>query len=104
MIRPIIHIALHFLLPATVALLFFRSRWKRAWLIMLATMVIDIDHLFATPIYNPNRCGIGFHLLHSWPAMAIYALLLCFGPTRLVGLGLALHMLLDMSDCIWMRI
>jgi hypothetical protein len=104
MIRPIIHLLLHILVPAAVARAFFYPQWQKAWLIMLLTMVIDLDHLLASPIYDPDRCGIGFHPLHTWPAMGVFIALTFFDKTRLVGLGLVLHIALDMSDCIWMRL
>ena len=69
MVRPFIHIALHFIVPAVVARFFFADRWKWAWLIMVLTMAVDTDHLLATPVYDPERCGIGFHPLHSYPAI-----------------------------------
>jgi hypothetical protein len=94
-----LHLLLHGLVPGVVAWLFFRSRWRKAWLIMLATMVVDLDHLFANPIYDPNRCSIGFHPLHTWPALAIYAVLALTPRTRLIGLGLVIHMVLDGIDC-----
>lgn len=94
-----IHIALHFIIPALVARVFFRARWLNAYLIMIATMLVDLDHLIATPIYNPDRCSIGFHPLHQPWFIALY-LLLCFVPkARLVGLGLIIHMILDAIDC-----
>lgn len=95
----VLHLVLHAAIPALVAWLFFRPRWRRAWLIMLATMAVDLDHLLASPIYDPNRCSIGFHPLHTVPAMAVYTVLVFVPRTRLVGLGLVLHMLLDFSDC-----
>jgi hypothetical protein len=55
--------------------MFFRNIWKKAWLIMLATMLVDLDHLFANPIFDPTRCSIGFHPLHSYPAIITYFLL-----------------------------
>lgn len=67
---------------------------------MFATMLVDLDHLLADPIYDPNRCGIGFHPLHSYPAIAAYALLFIPRPTRLVALGLLIHMALDALDCV----
>jgi hypothetical protein len=97
----LLHLVLHAAVPAAVALLFFRARWKRAWLIMLATMVVDLDHLLADPIYDPQRCGIGFHPLHSYPAIAVYVLLLVPPLTRLPALGLVIHMALDALDCAW---
>ena len=94
-----IHIALHFIVPAIVAKLFFESRWRYAYLVMVATMLVDLDHLLATPIYDPNRCSIGFHPLHHPWLIALY-FVLCFLPkTRLVGLGLTIHMCLDAIDC-----
>jgi hypothetical protein len=66
---------------------------------MLATMLVDLDHLLADPIYDPSRCGIGFHPLHTAPAIAVYVLLSIVPPTRLIGLGLVIHMALDLTDC-----
>lgn len=67
---------------------------------MLSTMLVDLDHLLADPVYDPQRCGIGFHPLHSYPAIAAYALFLIPRPTRLVALGLVIHMVLDALDCV----
>ena len=93
------HLFLHFLAPLIVALLFFRSNWQKALLIMLLTMVVDIDHLLATPIYDPLRCSIGFHPLHQLPLILLY-LAMCFvKPIRLIGVGLMIHMVLDSIDC-----
>lgn len=94
-----IHIALHFVVPAIVSKLFFEKRWKYAYFVMVATMLVDLDHLLATPIYDPNRCSIGFHPLHHPWFIALYVVL-CFVPkTRLIGLGLTIHMCLDAIDC-----
>tara|TARA_B110000093_G_C12938797_1_gene397094 strand:- start:1168 stop:1509 length:342 start_codon:yes stop_codon:yes gene_type:complete len=93
------HIALHFVVPAIVALQFFRQRWQMAYLILMATMLVDLDHLLAEPIYEASRCSIGFHPLHQPWFIALY-LALCFVPkTRLIGLGLMIHMVLDSIDC-----
>lgn len=94
-----IHLVLHALVPGAVGWFFFRAQWRKAWLIMLATMLVDLDHVLADPIYDPNRCGIGFHPLHTAPAIAVYAVLAILTPTRLVGAGLVLHMALDLADC-----
>ena len=101
--RSIVHLALHLAVPLAIALAFFRARWRSAFLIMLATMLVDLDHLLATPLYDPNRCSIGFHPLHTWPAMIVYVGLLIPKRTRLIGLGLAIHMALDGIDCVWMH-
>ena len=94
-----LHIALHFILPAMITAAFFRKNWKQAYLLLIATMIVDIDHLLATPIYDPNRCSIGFHPLHQ-PIFILLYVAMCFNPkTRLVGIGLTLHMILDSIDC-----
>ena len=93
------HIALHFVVPAILVGLLFPKNWKSAYLIMIATMLVDMDHLVANPIYDPERCSIGFHPLHTvW--FIVFYIALCFAPkTKLVGLGLSVHMALDAIDC-----
>jgi hypothetical protein len=94
-----IHLLLHFIGPALVAGVFFRRDWKISYLIMIATMLVDLDHLLANPIYDPQRCSIGFHPLHTFWAIAIY-LVLCYPKkTRYIGIGLMIHMVLDSIDC-----
>lgn len=66
---------------------------------MMATMIVDLDHLLADPIYDANRCSIGFHPLHTTFPIIVYVLLCSAPRTRLVGIGLLIHMLLDASDC-----
>ena len=61
------------------------------------------DHLLADPIYAPNRCSIGFHPLHTAPAIAVYAGLCVPKRTRLFGIGLIIHIVLDAIDCWWMH-
>lgn len=95
------HIILHFLVPLIYSAALFRDKLWRTWLILSATIIVDIDHLLADPIYDPNRCSIGFHPLHSYWAIAIYALGLIPQKTRLIATGLLMHMVLDYIDC-WM--
>jgi len=99
-IRPLLHIALHVLAPLAVAVICYRKRWRRAWLIMLAGWLIDADHLLADPVYDPGRCSVSSHILHRWPAQILYLLLAMVPRTRLVGLGLVIHVLLDALDCL----
>jgi len=111
------HTALHFIVPFLVALAFYRSKWRYAFLVLIATMLVDLDHLLADPMYDPERRSIGFHPLHTTPAIMLYALLFSVPfmmrigkgkeelPSRwwtahLVGLGLLIHMALDGIDCI----
>ncbi len=102
MFQPIFHYGIHILLPLIVAFIFFKSNWKRAYLTMLLAMLIDLDHLLASPIFDPNRCSINFHPLHSYIAIGLYILLLFPKKTRLIGLGLCIHIIADKADCILM--
>jgi hypothetical protein len=100
-VRPVLHIVLHFVMPGVLARLAYPGRWRTAWLVMAATIIVDVDHLLADPIYDPDRCSIGFHPLHTWPAIVVYAVLTLLSRTRMIGLGLLLHMFLDGVDCVW---
>lgn len=93
------HILLHFLIPAIVVGFFFRRDWKSAYPVMASTMLIDIDHLIASPIYDPARCSIGFHPLHGLLPISLYVSLCFFPKTRYIGIGLVIHMVLDSLDC-----
>jgi hypothetical protein len=62
-------------------------------------MLIDLDHLLATPIFDKYRCSINFHPLHSYIAMGFYAVGLFFKKTRILAIALLLHMLADYFDC-----
>ncbi len=96
-----IHYGLHFIFPALIAYVFFKDKWKKAYLIMLATMLVDLDHLFATPIFDANRCGIGFHPLHSYIAIFTYFTMAFHRKTRVIAIGLLFHMATDFQDCFW---
>lgn len=103
MLQSVFHYGIHFGLPLVVALLFFKSNWKMAYLIMILGLFIDLDHLLATPIFDPNRCSINFHPLHSYYAMIVYVILAVFKKTRLIGLGLCIHIIADLVDCAMMN-
>jgi hypothetical protein len=102
MLQTIVHYSLHFLAPGLIAYVFFRTNWKDAWLLMLVTMLIDLDHLLASPVFDPDRCSIGFHPLHSYTAICVYFGILFFPRTRILAVGLLLHMFTDYQDCWWM--
>ncbi|MCK0124968.1 DUF6122 family protein [Gelidibacter sp. F2691] len=101
MLQSFIHYGIHFGGPLVVAFLFFKPQWKRAFLIMIATMIIDLDHLLAVPLFDPGRCSINFHPLHTYYAMVVYIAFLFFKKTRIIGIGLVIHMIADATDC-WM--
>jgi hypothetical protein len=98
----LIHIALHFLTPLLIACVFYKKKWLKSFGLLLCGLLIDIDHLLADPLYDPNRCSIGFHPLHTWFVIPLYVALLFNPKTRLIGLGLCIHILLDISDCLAM--
>ena len=100
MTRELVHYGLHLGLPVLVAFLAYPDRKWFALAVMLAGMAIDLDHLLADPVFDPDRCSVGFHPLHSYPAVAGYLLLLFFRKTRLLALGLVIHILADGADCL----
>jgi hypothetical protein len=102
MLQSFIHYGIHFGLPLVVASIFFRTNWKAAYLIMIATMLIDLDHLLAVPLFDPGRCSINFHPLHTYYAMLVYVGFLFFKKTRVLGIGLVIHMIADATDCLMM--
>ena len=58
-VKVLIHYSFHFIVPLFFAKIFFKDNWKEAFVIMLLTMLIDLDHLVASPIFDANRCKIG---------------------------------------------
>ena len=96
-----VHYFLHLALPFLISIVFYRKDWKKVYLIMLLTMLVDLDHLLANPIYQVDRCSINFHPLHSYYAIAIYIILIFFRkPFNIIGIGLLLHMITDFIDCL----
>ncbi len=98
--RSFVHYFLHLVFPVFIALVFFRKNWKKAYFLMLATMLVDLDHLLATPLFDPDRNSIGFHPLHSYPMIALYFLGTIFlkGNLRIISVGLLFHMFTDFQD------
>ncbi len=98
-----LHLLLHILVPGAIAATVYRHQLWTAFGLMLLGMLIDLDHLLATPIYDAGRCSIGFHPLHTTLPIVLYVALLVHPKTRLVGLGLCIHIVLDAVDCWAMR-
>ena len=98
-----IHYFLHFGLPLLISIIFFKKQWKKVYLIFISTMLIDLDHLFANPIFDANRCSINFHPLHTYYAFAVYIIFMFLRkPFNIIGIGLALHIITDLIDCLIM--
>ena len=100
--RTLVHNFLHFLIPALATWIFYRKDWRSSYIFLMLTMLVDLDHLIADPIFDPQRCSIGFHPLHSEIAITIFALMLIHKKLRIFGFGLLIHMSLDGLDCAWM--
>lgn len=101
MFRFIVHYGIHFIFPLLIAYVFYRKKFLRSLLILLSAMLIDLDHLLANPIYNPNRCSVNFHILHTYPFIILYTLLLFHKKTRIFGIALLIHILADSLDCLF---
>lgn len=105
MLQNIVHYSLHFLIIGIIAWFYDPANWKRNYLVLLSTMLVDLDHLLADPIFHPGRCSIGFHYLHSEYIVPFYlvgAALIKKSVWKLIFIGLSFHMLTDFIDCIWM--
>ncbi|MEM7484868.1 MAG: DUF6122 family protein [Bacteroidota bacterium] len=102
MLRFIIHYGIHFLVPLLIGLFLVKDNKIKVTLILLAGILIDIDHVLAEPIFDANRCSIGFHPLHSVWAILLYCLLPFFKKTRIIGLALIIHIIADSADCLLM--
>ena len=99
LIRAVVHYGLHFLAPLLLALLFKRGHRAKAYWVMVCTMLVDLDHLFANP-------------LHSYVAIGVYVIM-CLLPyeklnwpwwLRAIGIGLIFHMLTDWQDyALWVH-
>ncbi|XLS30435.1 DUF6122 family protein [Flavobacteriaceae bacterium M23B6Z8] len=99
MLRFLVHYGIHFIVPVLIAYLFYRPNFKIVVIILLSGILIDIDHLAASPMFSANRCSIDFHLLHSYPAIFVYLILFAIPRTRLIGMALLIHIIADSVDC-----
>lgn len=93
------HYGIHFIIPLLIAMLFYKKKWMQVYFILIATMLIDLDHLLVTPVFDPNRCSINFHPLHSYYAIACYFILLIPKKSRILAIGLLIHLIADSIDC-----
>ena len=98
-----IHYFLHIVFPLIVAYFFYKNKLVKSYLMLLLTMLVDLDHLLATPLFDACRCSIGFHPLHGFVAIFFYCVMLVHPKTRIIGLGLLMHMTTDAIDCIFIR-
>ena len=102
-IQLILHYSLHFLFPFLIAWIFYREKWLKVGLIMVSTMLVYLDHLLASPIFDPIRCSINYHFFPTYCAIGFYAILLFSPKSRIVAIGLLLHVATDFQDCLWIQ-
>jgi hypothetical protein len=100
--RHIIHYSFHLLMPFVFGKLFWKENWWKAGIIMVGTMAIDLDHLLGDPVFDPSRCSIGFHPLHTLWAGLVYGGLLAVPSwkVRAVAVGCLWHLCTDAIDCL----
>lgn len=101
MLRHLLHYGIHFVAPFLISFCCFRNQWVRIGVLLTAGILIDLDHLLADPIFDANRCSIGFHPLHSYTAIVLYLILFLWKKTRILGLALLIHILADLVDCLF---
>ena len=81
----ITHLSGHLILPLALAYVGYTPAWQKTSTILLSTNIVDIDHLIADPIYDPDRCSLGYHPLHSIPAIGVYSGMLFNENTQQIG-------------------
>ena len=104
LLKLLTHYGLHLVAPYFLAALWPQRSRLRVYLLLLATMAIDLDHLLVRPIFDPERCSVGFHLLHSWPFVLLYERLGWPWWLRVLGVGLCLHIFTDWQDFVLWRL
>ena len=87
LLKLLAHYGLHLVAPYFLAALWPERSRLRVYLLLLATMVIDLDHLLVRPIFDPERCSVGFHLLHSWPFVCCTRCSVCYPTNASAGRG-----------------
>ena len=98
----LIHFSLHLFIPFYIAKLIYNKNWLNMGIIMVLTILIDLDHIFSNPIYDVNRCSLGVHPLHTIWAALFYFIMLFFRSSKLnaIGIGCLWHLCTDGIDCL----
>ncbi|RGP40731.1 hypothetical protein BPTFM16_01019 [Altererythrobacter insulae] len=102
LLQPVLHYGGHWIAPFLIAFIIWRKDWLRAGAVIASANLIDLDHLLADPIFDPNRCSIGFHLLHGWEAGLLYLAMLAIPRwwVRAFAVGALWHLAVDYGDCV----
>lgn len=66
-------------------------------LFISVTSLIDLDHITAKPMYDPNRNSFKHHFFHRhWKITSVVAVVLLFiRPVMFLGIGILVHFVLD---------
>lgn len=104
-IQSFVHYGLHFGIIYFFAFNFKHANFSvsKIYLILLATMLIDVDHLWATPIFQADRCSFGYHTFHSVYAFLVYIGIHLISKSswlKLISFGLIFHLITDEIDCL----
>lgn len=96
-----LHYGGHWLVPFLIARVLWAKNWLRAGLVVASANLIDLDHLLADPMFDPDRCSIGFHPLHGWIAAGVYCAMLLAPKwwVRAFAVGALWHLAVDLGDC-----
>ncbi|HEY4505213.1 MAG TPA: DUF6122 family protein [Candidatus Paceibacterota bacterium] len=70
--------------------------------LIIGSNLVDLDHLFSRPIYQPGRDSFKTHFLYKqWKMVLLLSILMLFvRPLMFLGIGLVLHFFLDYLDTI----
>ena len=101
LLQIVLHYGGHWVFPFLIARLIWARHWLRAGCVMIAANLIDLDHLLADPMFDPDRCSIGFHPLHEWIAAFVYLAMLAVPRwwVRAFAIGALWHLAVDLGDC-----
>ena len=103
-LRPKLHLFSHVVIPTSIAwIMNSGNNWEGTALTYGLTNLVDLDHVLAKPVYDPDRCSINYHPLHSEYLIIGYSLLALNQQTKDIGTGLLIHMGLDYIDCEMMK-
>ena len=73
---------------------------KKVLFQLLLSNLIDLDHLFASSVFEPTRCSVNNHVFHSFFAFPVYLLGL-LSKYRYFFIGVIAHLLIDYLGCLY---
>lgn len=97
MMLTLVHIGFDLMLLAIITITKIISINILDIILLLSASLIDLDHLFSKPVYDPKRSSFKTHFLHkNWIIVLMLSIALLFiRPVLFLGIGLISHLLLD---------